>query len=106
MSEQKPHLEEGPQGLALVDGDQVLRADFTRMLGRLRPENLGKEMLVRAARVRGEDGRLVSIRISDYAWMEKEIDWSLTGTTEEEAGRINTVREFPAGVGRKRQETL
>ena len=59
-----------------------------------------------AAYMRGEDGRLVSIRISDYAWMEKEIDWSLTGTTEEEAGRINTVREFPAGIGRKRQETL
>ena len=55
---------------------------------------------------RGEDGRLISIRISDYAWMEKEIDWSQTGTTEEDAGRINTVREFPAGVGRKRQETL
>jgi len=52
------------------------------------------------------DRRLVSIRISDYAWMEKEIDWSQTGITEEEAGRINTVREFPAGVGRKRQETL
>ena len=59
-----------------------------------------------AAYMRGEDGRLISIRISDYAWMEKEIDWSQTGTTEEEAGRINTVREFPAGVGRKRQETL
>jgi hypothetical protein len=59
-----------------------------------------------AAYMRGEDGRLISIRISDYAWMEKEIDWSRTGTTEEEAGRINTVREFPAGVGRKRQETL
>ena len=59
-----------------------------------------------AAYMRGEDGRLVSIRISDYAWMEKEIDWSRTGTTEEEAGRINTVREFPAGVGRKRQEIL
>ena len=59
-----------------------------------------------AAYMRGGDGRLVSIRISDYAWMEKEIDWSQTGTTEEEAGRVNTVREFPAGVGRKRQETL
>ena len=59
-----------------------------------------------AAYMRGEDGRLVSIRISDYAWLEKEIDWSRTDTTEEEAGRINTVREFPAGVGRKRQETL
>lgn len=52
----EPHLEEGPQGLALVDGDQVLRADLTRMLPRLRQPNLGRELLVRAARVRGEDG--------------------------------------------------
>ena len=59
-----------------------------------------------AAYMRGEDGRLVSIRISDYAWMEKEIDWQQTGTTEEEARKVNAVSEFPAGVGRKRQETL
>ena len=59
-----------------------------------------------AAYMRGEDGRLVSIRISDYAWMEKEIDWSRTGTTEAEAGKLNTVREFPAGVGRKTQDML
>ena len=59
-----------------------------------------------AAYMRGEDGRLVSIRISDYAWMEKEIDWQQTGTTEEKARKVNAVKEFPAGVGRKRQETL
>lgn len=59
-----------------------------------------------AAYMRGEDGRLISIRICDYAWMEKEIDWSRTGTTEEEAKKVNAVREFPSGVGRKRQETL
>ena len=59
-----------------------------------------------AAYMRGEDGRLISIRICDYAWMEKEIDWSLTGTTEEEARKVNAVSEFPAGAGRKRQEIL
>ena len=59
-----------------------------------------------AAYMRGEDGRLISIRISDYAWMEKEIDWAETGTTEEEARKVNNVREFPAGVGRKPQEML
>ena len=59
-----------------------------------------------AAYMRGEDGRLISIRICDYAWMEKEIEWSLTGTTEEEARKINAVTEFPSGVGRKRQEML
>ncbi len=59
-----------------------------------------------AAYMRGEDGRLISIRISDYAWMEKEINWELAGVTEEDAKKVNAVREFPAGVGRKRQETL
>ena len=59
-----------------------------------------------AAYMRGEDGRLISIRISDYAWMEKGIDWKQAGITEEEAKKINAVREFPAGVGRKRQEIL
>ena len=59
-----------------------------------------------AAYMRGEDGRLISIRISDYAWMEKEIDWNQTETTEEEARKVNAVSEFPAGVGRKCQEQL
>ncbi len=59
-----------------------------------------------AAYMRGEDGRLVSIRISDYAWMEKEIDWAQAGITEEEAKKVNAVGEFPAGVGLKPQETL
>ena len=59
-----------------------------------------------AAYMRGEDGRLVSIRISDYAGMEKQIDWEQAGITEEEARKVHAVTEFPAGVGRKRQETL
>ncbi len=53
-----------------------------------------------------ETDRLISIRISDYAWMEKEIDWEQTGTTEEEARQVNAVTEFPAGVGRKCQDML
>ena len=56
--------------------------------------------------MRGEDGRLISIRISDYAYMEKYIDWSKAGITMEEALKINAVKEFPAGVGSKKQEEL
>ena len=74
-------------------------SDQGRELGRIAMSGI-------AAYMRGEDGRLISIRISDYAWMEKEIDWAQTGTTEEEARKVNAVTEFPAGVGRKRQETL
>jgi len=59
-----------------------------------------------AAYMRGEDGRLVSIRISDYAGMEKQIEWEKTDTTEAEARKVNAVETFPAGVGRKTQDTL
>ena len=41
------------QGLALVRDGMVLRGDFAQMLPRLRPDRLGRELLVRAARVRG-----------------------------------------------------
>lgn len=70
-------------------------------------EDLGRiAMSGIAAYMRGEDGRLISIRISDYAWMEKDIDWDKAGITEEEALKINAVKEFPAGVGSKKQETF
>lgn len=47
------------EGLALVGDGMVLRADFTRLLPRLRPDRLGRELLVRAARVRGVEGPTV-----------------------------------------------
>ena len=74
-------------------------SDQGRELGRIAMSGI-------AAYMRGEDGRLISIRISDYAWMEKEIDWEQAGVTEEEARKVNAVSEFPAGAGRKPQETL
>lgn len=39
-------------GLALVDGDLELRGDFARMLGRVRPGVVQRELLVRAAKVK------------------------------------------------------
>ena len=52
-----------------------------------------------AAYSRGEDGLLRSIRICDYAGFERQIDWSQTPISREEAYAINRVHEFPAGVG-------
>ena len=52
-----------------------------------------------SAYTRGQDGRLCSIRICDYAGFERTIDWSKTPISEEEARAINRVREFPAGAG-------
>ena len=59
-----------------------------------------------AAYQRGPDGRLISIRISDYAGYEKQIEWEKAGISKEEAEKINAVKEFPSGVGRKSQEEL
>ena len=90
-------IDDGVTGV--IEGVHVISDQGRKDLGRIAMSGI-------AAYMRGEDGRLISIRISDYAGMEKQIDWSQTGTTEEEAKKINAVDCFPAGVGRKRQETL
>lgn len=46
-------LVDAPEGLTLTDGKLELRADFRRMLPRLKPGRLKTELLVRAARMRG-----------------------------------------------------
>lgn len=48
-------------GLSLVGGGLVLRGDFTRMLPRLKPGNLQRELLVRASKIKGVDSRLTAI---------------------------------------------
>lgn len=52
-------LRHGDDGLELVGDGMVLRADFARMLPRLRPDRLARELLVRAARVRGVESPTV-----------------------------------------------
>jgi len=52
---------------------------------------------------RGEDGLLCAIRICDYAHCEKTIDWTKTPVSKEVALQTNLVKEFPAGVGRRKQ---
>ena len=46
-------LREGAAGLALASDGMELTCDLARLLPRLRPDRLGRELLVRAARVRG-----------------------------------------------------
>ncbi len=48
-------------GLSLCCDTQVLRGDFTHMLPRLKPANLSKELLVRAARIKDTDHTLTAI---------------------------------------------
>ncbi len=47
--------------LALEANGMSLCGDFSAMLGRLRPHNLSREMLVRAARIRGAHNRLNAV---------------------------------------------
>ena len=42
-----------PEGLTLTDGTMELRADFGRMLPRLKQGRLQQELLVKAARTKG-----------------------------------------------------
>ena len=91
----------------LIDDGVTGVIEWIHVISKAGSEELGRiAMSGIAAYMRGEDGRLISIRISDYAWMEKHICWEETGTTEAEAKKVNVVEEFPAGVGRKTQEML
>ena len=54
-AEGAPQLVETAEGLALVGSGMELRCDFTQILPRLRHDRLGRELLVKAARVRGVD---------------------------------------------------
>lgn len=41
------------RGLAISDGNMTVRGDFSRMAARIAPANLNRELLVRAAKVKG-----------------------------------------------------
>lgn len=49
------------EGLALAANGMVLRPDLSRMLPRLRPPALSRELLVRAARIRDSAGPLTAV---------------------------------------------
>lgn len=57
-----------------------------------------------SAYTRNDEGYLCSVRISDYAGHEGEIDWTKTEVSREEAYSINLVDEFHGGCGMKEQE--
>ena len=54
-------LQRDENGLYLLSGDQILRGDFTRMIPRIKAGNLPKELLVRAAKIKGADHPLTVI---------------------------------------------
>ena len=48
-------------GLALTGNGQLLRGDFTKMQPRIHPGNLSRELLVKAAKIKGETGELTAV---------------------------------------------
>ena len=60
-------LEERPDGLTLTDGTLSLRADFEKMLPRLKTSNLQRELLVKAARVKGAEHPVVLDATAGFA---------------------------------------
>jgi 16S rRNA (guanine1516-N2)-methyltransferase len=54
----KLKLQRDENGLALVGNGQTLRGDFTKMLPRIRRGNLGAELLVKAAKIKGFEGTI------------------------------------------------
>lgn len=44
------------KGLALIGNGQTLRGDFTRMLPRIKQDNLNRELLVKATKLKGVEG--------------------------------------------------
>lgn len=57
----EPELVEDEEGLALRGSGMVLRGDFTRLLPRLRPDRLKRELLVRAAKPRSFGAEPVAV---------------------------------------------
>lgn len=54
-------LSETADGLALTDGTLTLCADLTRMIPRLKQQNLHRELIVKAAKVKGIAGAPVAV---------------------------------------------
>lgn len=111
-----PELVQTDEGLALEGGGMTLRGDFARMLPRLRRDRLGRELLVRAARVRGvakpvavdataglgEDALLLAAAGFSVTLCER--DATIAALLEDALRRAANVPELADAVGRMRVE--
>lgn len=87
----------------IIDNGRTCVIEWVHIVSRAGQEEMARvAMSGIAAYERGDDGLLCSIRICDYAGLERTIDWTKTPLTKEEAQRINFVEEFPQGVGLKK----
>jgi len=88
-----------PSGVAMryetvIDDGRSAVLEWIHIVSQKGAKELGRiAMSGIAAYERGDDGRLCSVRILDYAWKEKEIDWAKAGISKEEAVAINVLPE-------------
>lgn len=54
-------LRQDSDGVALVNGDMVLRGDFVKLMPRIKASNLKNELVVRAAKIKGSSAGLTVI---------------------------------------------
>lgn len=54
-------LQKDAEGVYLTDGVLTMRGDFSHMLPRLRPERIGSEFLVKAAKKKPSETRLIAV---------------------------------------------
>jgi hypothetical protein len=74
----------------VIDDGKTAVLEWVHVISRRARDELGRlAMSGIAAYERGEDGRLCSVRILDYAWREPEIDWTKTPIPREQAEQIN-----------------
>ena len=79
----------------LTDDGRTCVIEWVHVISRAGREERGRiAMSGIAAYERGDDGLLCSIRISDYAGLERTIDWSQLPVSREEAEQVNFVEEY------------
>lgn len=88
-----PHLESRADGLVLTDGTLELRGDFSRLLKRVRPDNLSHELLIRAARQKKSAARSNTARSSAVR------STSGAATPEQGSAALPTAVDATAGLG-------
>ena len=116
MEREAPELIRDENGLALASAGRIVRGDFARMIPRLKPNNLNRELLVRAARVKGvadpvaidataglgEDALLLAVagfRVRLY-----ERNPTIAALLEDALERAESIPELADAIGRMQLE--
>ena len=88
----------------LIDDGKTCVIEWVHIVSKHGQENYNRISLsCIAAYERGDDGKLCSVRIMDYAGREKEIDWTKTPISYEEARALNYIEYMVPGCGAKKQ---